>query len=458
MEKRILICLSLLVVLVLVILRSVSFFPYPEMLTETYFLSQGMKPYAQINDVHFPGVMLLPINLYTLGIRTVMHLRFIHTLLLVTNLFLILLVLKSLGKSSFFRIFLALTSYLFFFFLWEGNILWIDSFVATLSLLGFYLLITTWYKKSPINALITGLIFGLLLLFKQHGIFICLTATLWVYLATKSLKRTIVLTIAWLIPMGLALIYVVSLGVISDFLFWTLLHNFQGYIGLEGKTPSLFSLAKLGLLFFPAILGISFSSRLRANKYLILLYFGSALFYNFPRFELLHSQVALPIMIIGLFLALDSAHTPIKLFALSCIFTGWVLTARFFSKDIPGKVFFYTDSSKATIEFAKHNTSPGETIYVYGVNDNVYYLSLTTPPQKIWIELLPGNIIPGVQEVIINTLTYDHPKLILVDPNSKIDGKTLTSFTPLIWQHITSNYVLKNTLSNQVQVWRLKTL
>lgn len=427
------------------------------MLTETYFLSQGMKPYSQVNDVHFPGIMLLPVNLYTLGIRTVWHLRVVHAFLLVSNLFLVALTLTKTARFSPFKTTLALISYIFLFFLWEGNILWIDSFVTTLSLLGFYLLINGWHTKSMFNTCIVGLIFGLVLLFKQHGIFICLSATLWIYLSTKSITRMLVLTVAWVLPMGISLLYLTSLGVFDDFFFWTFLHNLQGYVSLEGKSPSPFSLVKLLLPLIPAIGGILLSPTTQ-YRFLILIYLVATLFYNFPRFELLHSQVALPLVILGLILLFDLTRSPLKYVSLACILSSWLLAARFFSRATPGKVYFYADSSKATIDFARQNVSPGQTIYVYGVNDNLYHLSQTLPPGKTWIELLPGNIIPGVQEVIIGTLIQDPPKLVLVDPNSTVDGKSLKSFTPKIWHHIQANYVTKSTLANQVQVWVPRTL
>ena len=124
------------------LLRQISFFPYPEMLTETYFLSKGMLPYVQINDQHFPGLFLLPTNLRTLGFDNVEKLRWLHLGLIG---FTTLVLYKLIGKLRWIILFLT------FFLLWEGNTLWVDSFVAPLVLLAFYGLWSKWSFRTTRN-------------------------------------------------------------------------------------------------------------------------------------------------------------------------------------------------------------------------------------------------------------------------------------------------------------------
>src|SRR3989339_1236932 len=53
----------------LVITRLI-YFPYPEFFIYPYLTNHGLKPYSQILDQHFPGLMFLPVNLNNLGMTT----------------------------------------------------------------------------------------------------------------------------------------------------------------------------------------------------------------------------------------------------------------------------------------------------------------------------------------------------------------------------------------------------
>src|SRR3989344_6612512 len=52
------------------ILSKLIFFPYPELFIYPYLTNHGLKPYSQILDQHFPGLMFLPINFDNLGMNT----------------------------------------------------------------------------------------------------------------------------------------------------------------------------------------------------------------------------------------------------------------------------------------------------------------------------------------------------------------------------------------------------
>ncbi|MDO8785252.1 MAG: hypothetical protein Q7J12_03455 [Syntrophales bacterium] len=51
------------------ILTRLMFFPYPELFIYPYLTNHGLKPYSQILDQHFPGLMFFPINLDNLGMN-----------------------------------------------------------------------------------------------------------------------------------------------------------------------------------------------------------------------------------------------------------------------------------------------------------------------------------------------------------------------------------------------------
>ena len=167
--------------------------------------------------------------------------------------------------------------------------------------------------------------------------------------------------------------------------------------------------------------------------------------YIFPRFGLIHAQVVLPVLI---FLVSRVRKSNWLILGMGLIFM-----ARMAARDIPGKVYFYDQTTEPTVEYVRQNASPDRPIYVYGVNDNIYHLTSTRPPQRIWIELLKGNIIAGVEDTLINSLSLDPPQFILIDPHAQIDGERIPEFTPQLWQYITSKYKVKVNLKNGIQVW-----
>lgn len=432
-----------LTLLLILLLRS-SFFPYPEILTEIYFLKQGMLPYTQINDQHFPGFMLLPINLGSFGITTVNELRVVHLLLIIINF---VLLSKLLKKSDPVIKFVSLFLYTLFLFSWEGNILWVDSFVTTTALLGFYLLETDWTFKNSLTYFFSGLVFGILLAFKQHGIFLCLTAGIWVISYKPSLNRLAWFIAGGILPMGLIVLHLSLIGVFKDFWFWTISHNLSGYTSLEGRMPSMGELARFLTLVTPAVLSIFLMVK---KKFLYLLFFLSSAFYIFPRFGLIHAQIALPILIY-----IISRKLSLTL-AIILLSLGVFFTVRVLIKDTPGKIYFYGQSTQETVNYVKTNARPNGSIYVYGVNDNIYHLTQTLPPNRVWVELLKGNIIPGVEDTIISTLKVDPPQFILVDPQASIDSQKISEFTPLINKYIQDNFSKRVSLSNKTEVWYAK--
>lgn len=415
------------------LLRQISFFPYPEMLTETYFLSKGMLPYTQINDQHFPGLFLLPVNLKTLGFDSVEKLRWLHFGLIG---FTTLILYRLIGKLRWTILFLV------FFLLWEGNTLWVDSFVAPLVLLAFYGLWSKWSFSSVKKLFFTGILLGIILVFKQHAVVICAAAVLWVWFRRVSWKHWLGFVIGGMLPMSLVGIYYFGLGVWPDFWFWTVVHNLTGYTALEGRIPGIGELTRFLLLVIPAAFGLLKLGKLFWPAGLFIL---ASLIYLIPRFGLIHAQVGLPLLIF-LLSKRPKMYWPILVLAL-------LLIARIFAKEIPGKIFFYDDPSMVTVDYIQKNIDRIRPIYVYGVNDNIYHLTGSLPPQKFWIELLRGNIIAGVEKKLITTLVADPPQFVLVDRQASIDGVKVSEFTPLIWQFLQMNFIFKEKLSNGVEVW-----
>ena len=128
----------------------------------------------------------------------------------------------------------------------------------------------------------------------------------------------------------------------------------------------------------------------------------------------------------------------------------WYRSAR---RESAGKVYFYDSSIQATLDFVETTADKNKSIYVFGVNDNIYHLTQTLPPTKHWVELLRGNISYSVEDFLIKTLKNDPPQFILVDPLAIQDGILVRNFAPRVWDYIITNYQINLNLANGINVW-----
>ncbi|MGD8744638.1 MAG: hypothetical protein PVJ52_03530, partial [Candidatus Woesebacteria bacterium] len=127
-------------ILFVVIAGYFAFTPYRELIVYSYLVEKGLIPYKQVIDQHFPGVMLFPINLVSLGLDNIKKLRYLHlsinTLNIVLFYHLTFKLFKSKKNSSIITII-----YLLMLFYFEGYVLWIESFITPLVLTSFILLL-----------------------------------------------------------------------------------------------------------------------------------------------------------------------------------------------------------------------------------------------------------------------------------------------------------------------------
>src|SRR2546423_1150380 len=94
---------ALLILIILIhsfVLTKLQFFPYPELFIYPYLTNNGLKPYQQILDQHFPGLMFLPINFDNLGMTNPDVARiWLIAVVAITQVFLFLIA-KSILKSG----------------------------------------------------------------------------------------------------------------------------------------------------------------------------------------------------------------------------------------------------------------------------------------------------------------------------------------------------------------------
>src|SRR5689334_6091028 len=128
MTRKLLFILLLIIVVHVFVLYNLIFFPYPEFFVYPYLTNNGLVPYKQIFDQHFPGLMFLPINFNNLGLLTPEIARVWAAAIIIIVHGLLFFVTSRIVKNPI----KALVANLFF-LMWqpflEGWVLWIDSFL-----------------------------------------------------------------------------------------------------------------------------------------------------------------------------------------------------------------------------------------------------------------------------------------------------------------------------------------
>src|SRR3990167_11274587 len=94
------IILFLIIITHIFLLSKLVFFPYPELFVYSYLTKQGLIPYKQIFDQHFPGIMFFPVNLATLGIDTPQEAQILHLGIVILTQVILFVIGRKLFKSN----------------------------------------------------------------------------------------------------------------------------------------------------------------------------------------------------------------------------------------------------------------------------------------------------------------------------------------------------------------------
>src|SRR3989338_6622905 len=92
--------LILIIIAHLFILSRLIFFPYPEFFVYPYLTNAGLKPYSQIMDQHFPGLLFLPVNFDNLGMNDEFSARIWLMVIVSITQLLIFFVSRAIFKSG----------------------------------------------------------------------------------------------------------------------------------------------------------------------------------------------------------------------------------------------------------------------------------------------------------------------------------------------------------------------
>lgn len=444
------IIVAVVIVLHALFLSLVRFFPYPELFIYPYFSVKGFLPYREIFDQHLPSLLMTPLNFYFLGLRSEFGARLFLIGSTTLSHFLIFLLSKKLFRN---KILVFVPNLLFFLIqpLFEGNFLWIDTFLVPILLASFYFSLNFLDSEGSIDAFFSGSLLGVSLFFKQANLLLVLVVIIFVFWKVRSKKWIIFSFAGAVIPFFLTIVWILSRGIFDEFIYWTIKFNFEVYSKMAAKMPSFSQFARWMIVWLPALYWLMTNLR-RKEFVLLLLFLVSSSIIVFPRFEFLHLQPALAFVVLslsGFFLSNLKIKKGAVLALLSLLAIWWPVFLR--KNFLKSSMLFTSDAFEIAREVRKM-TKDDEKIFLLGTQPIVYYLSNRFPPGGVFSIIVPWNM-KVVEETLWEALVSDPPKLVVRDSSATIDGRKVKEFTPKLSLYINENYrVIESIGTNEIMI------
>ena len=424
----------------LYVLKKLVFFPYPELFVYSYLTKQGLIPYKQIFDQHFPGIMFFPINMISLGIDTPQEARLLQLGVVAVTHILIFSISKKIFKTNFYSLIPNLL-YLVWQPFFEGYVLWIDSFIAMFLLLACYFLLR---KKNANDILYSGIFLGIALLFKQ--VVVLLLILIAMFLVVKKKSAFIKFLLGLSVPLILLVLWVTNLGIWSDFIYWTFTFNVTTFAQMGRKYPVLHDILKFAWVLGPAFLAV-FAKLRRGfieDHILLTIFLVGSLAFAYARADFIHIQPALPFAIIMFVLFLSLLSKKLLLAYLTIYFIGsvYLLVPFYRWASAQDNVFFFGETEVRIVKEVRKYSDEDDSVFAFGTTPHLYFLTDTLPPGRVFVFQFPwfmkvaeGKILQGIMD--------DPPKVVVRDINASVQGMNLVENMPEISRYIDNHYVVR---------------
>jgi hypothetical protein len=423
------------------VLSKLIFFPYPELFIYPYLTNNGLLPYKQILDQHFPGLFFLPVNLNNLGmISPEIAKIWLFGIVAVTHLLIFWA-----GKNIFSKLrWVFLTNFLYL--IWQpffsGWALWIDSFLPLIVLPAFVLVKKYFDNKSNKTLILfgAGFLLGIGVVLKQ--VLIPLIALLGLFLIFKraSIKEILVYTAGVVINPILMIIYLLLINVWKDFWYWTVVYNLTIYSEFGRKSAPAFGfLTRVGLVFGSAIF-LLFGKH-KNNVSLLSIFLIGTLVCVYGRFDFIYFQTPLPFALLAFVYGLSNiSNRYYKGFILVIYLLITIWWTSIFLKGHLGNDILSFD--KQTLQIADKVTSltkAKEKVFFLGTSPHLYQITDTLPAGDIFVFQFPwfylvaeGRILDGIKS--------DPPNIVIIDDQAVIEGQTVKEFAPQVYAYLIENY------------------
>lgn len=413
------------------IFTKLIYFPYPELFVYPYLTNHGLKPYAQILDQHFPGLLFLPINLDNLGMNTPEIARFWSIAIVFVTHLMLFFISSKIFKSKFKAIFVNI-----FYLVWqpffEGWVLWIDNFLPLLLLPAFYFL----YNK---RLFITGLMLGFAVIFKQTIIPLAVFVLFYIFYLTRDFNVSLRYLLGLFIPVSLVVLYFTGIGVFADFWYWTVIFNLTTYAQFgRGGEPTMAHFFRVLLVFGTPLLIIK-KIKSREVQILFIFLIGALLGLS-TRFDFVHFQPALPFALLATvygFRLLKGGWKWVVTGVYGLILVWWLII--FYKGHISDRIIAFDSNTKEIAYKISQLTNSGEKIFVFGEAPHLYQMSETLPAGDIFVFQSPW-FLKIAEGRILEGLKRDKPRIVISNKTVTVEDQRIIDFAADIDQYINQNY------------------
>jgi hypothetical protein len=409
-----------------------GYFLSPEFTVYPYLTSLGIKPYLGLIDQHLPILFFGPISIpkfltqnpqpllgLFLGLVAISDILFFHLLK------------KNKNKSP--LLYTALFAVSLFVF--QGNTLWLETFIVPLILL--FLLI----RPTKTKNIYIGVLSTLIVLIRPT-----LAPVVLLLLFYKKIKSERYLLAGFLIPLTITLTYLVYHQLLPNF--YNLFFNFNStyYSALAGKLPSLRQIALVGIVAVPTLAVL-----LKNKKYLLI----SILIFSFlpawPRFELTHLQPAIVLAVYFLAVNTNKPYgqlaTKIILLLLIILSAKKVFTVNYGN-------FYLTKETQKISSFLKKQDQ-GQ-VFVLGGSDLIYPLSKKIPAGNFYLPSLPWYYAnPEFVTKQLEALESAPQSLIVLNKDSSLAGQGPSIYAKPVYEYILEKYTVIETIGSY-QIYKIK--
>lgn len=415
------------------------------MLSYPYLLNHDFTLYKDQVLPYQPLLILILSKIYAIFGYDIFVLKiFTWVIILINDLLIFLISRKIINHKilNFAPLLFYVTTQPFF----GGNMLWFDLATVPFILGAIYMLISK--NKKYLYA---GVLLGLAALIKQQ--MLVLPAVLIIYLIIrKNFYRLTKLFIGFLIPWMLILLWVISQGILNDYIFWTFTVPFFWYPRFPGYAnwPTNFQILQTVILFSSVVLLIKNLRKWSETTWVLFLIFTALFITAFPRFDYFRMQPTLAIFPILFATYLKQKLYPAILILAALLF----LLISWNNISFGSQVRFYDQSDLNLSEKMKKFLEKDDKVYLLGVQSGQYVFTKSLP-LKPWVDNYIWYMeIPGIQDKVINSLNREKPEYIFWQPPLPGQWYEIGTYQPRkVTSYIKEKYK-KVSVVERVEVWQ----
>jgi hypothetical protein len=391
--------------------------------------------------------MFLPVNFDNLGMTTPQSAR-VWLMAIVGIIHILLFKLSNLVFNNWKKVLFVNVLFLIWQPFFEGWVLWLDSFLPIFLLSAAIFAIKKKY-------LIAGFIIGLGVVFKQTLFPFALLFPFYILWERKSFKYFSYYFALTLLPIAVMTVHLLSIGVLADFWYWTIVFNLTEFARDGTKAPATFGFVTRVLFVYCFSFAALFDKQKKIVVILFIFLLG-ALVGVFDRADFVHFQPSLPFVLLLTVMGFDYIKKKKIFIPLIGIYIFVMLWWQFifYKGHISDKIFFYDKETLDLVAKIKHYTKEGDTIFVFGGVPHLYQMTDTLPPGGIFIFQFPWFMIVA-EDRILQGIIKDKPKIIVSQKDNFIEGMQIKDFASKINTYITENYEIVDKIG-EIQILKEK--